>query len=307
MTGTYTYDSPNGSFTVSQKELSDFAQEFPETQNFRNRIAELFWLNVFAYQKIYGIDPYEILEQVLALEQGRSTLRKPTRFRGDKPLKGLMHAHWFCARFIPQNIVNELGPTGIADKANAVFRNGIDAEAVSTFVASIVYEPFSERRARGRLSGEWIIYAQEVEKYYLCCCTHSSADVIHKDLIRYARKDFPHLNWFRDSMNLIAQTIADDLDTLLRSGKVTRLDTIASDRDINELLCRINYDKIEQYCTAFLGYLLSSLLNLVEIHVLDSYTMETPKERLVDELKRRGIPVEGIEQQIKALTKIARR
>jgi hypothetical protein len=108
-------------------------------------------------------------------------------------------------------------------------------------------------------------------------------------------------------MNLIAQTIADDLDTLLRSGKVTRLDTIASDRDINELLCRINYDKIEQYCTAFLGYLLSSLLNLVEIHVLDSYTMETPKERLVDELKRRGIPVEGIEQQIKALTKIARR
>jgi hypothetical protein len=62
-------------------------------------------------------------------------------------------------------------------------------------------------------------------------------------------------------MNLIAQTIAEDLDTLLRSGKVTRLETIVSDRDINELLCRMNYDKIEQYCAAFWFWVCSSGAN----------------------------------------------
>jgi hypothetical protein len=183
----------------------------------------------------YGINPYDILEQVLALEQGRPTLRKPTRFRA-KPLKGLMHTHWFCARFIPQNIVNELGPNGIADVANALFASGVDADAIPTFVHSIVYEPFQKRAARRRLSGEWIIYASEARNYYLCCCTHNSTESIHKDLIRYARKDFPQLQWFKDNRDLVGRIVGEDLDALLRSGKVKTLVIPASDYEVNELL-----------------------------------------------------------------------
>jgi hypothetical protein len=305
MTGSYTYQSTTGTLTVSQKELSDFSQQFPEIVEFRHRIAELFWLNLYTLEKAYGINPYEILEQVLALEQGRPTLRKPTRFRA-KPLKGLMHAHWFCARFIPQNIVNELRSNGIADVANAVFGNGFNPDAIPTFVHSIIYEPVQKRTARGRLSGEWIIYASEVHNYYLCCCQHNSRDVVHKDLIRYARKDFPQLRWFKDNRDLVGQTIAEDLDTLLRGGKVKTLRTTVSDYGINELLCTIDYDNIDKYCTNFLLFLLSSLLNLEEIHILDPYTMQSPKEHLLNELKRRGLPVDSNLDTIKAALKITR-
>jgi hypothetical protein len=92
MSGTYTYQSPGATFTVSQNDLSKFSNRFPEVAEFPNRIAELFWLNVYALERVHGIDPYEVLEQVLALEQGRPTLRNPTRF-SRKPLKGLMHTH----------------------------------------------------------------------------------------------------------------------------------------------------------------------------------------------------------------------
>src|SRR4051794_7381094 len=173
MSGTYSYQSFRGTFTVSQNDLSEFSKRFSETAEFRKRIAELFWLNVYALERVYGVNPYKVLEQVLALEQGRPTLRKPTRFRA-KPLKGLMHTHWFCARFIAQNLVNELGPDGITNAANAIFCDGFDADTISTFVHTITCEPSQRRAARGRLSGEWIIYAAEEHNYYLCCCGHSS-------------------------------------------------------------------------------------------------------------------------------------
>ena len=57
------------------------------------------------------------------------------------------------ARFIPQNIVNELGQNGISDVANAIFANRFDTDAIPNFVHSIIYEPFQKRAQRKRLSG----------------------------------------------------------------------------------------------------------------------------------------------------------
>ncbi len=304
MNGIYTYQSSNSSFTVSQQGLAEFSKRFPETAAFRKRIAEFFWFNLYALEKDQGVDPNEVLREVIALERGTPTFRTPTPFTG-KTLKGLMHTHWFSARFIPHNIVSELGSDGIKDAAEAFFPNGVvEADAIRVFADAITYAPFEERRARDGLTGEWIIYAAEDQNYYLCCCGHKSADHIHKDIIRHARRDFPQLKWFNENRELIAQVIAEDLDALLRSGKVKILNVPSNNRDMNELLCSLDYDNLEKYCKEFLGFLLSSLLTLDEIHLLDRFAMQTPQERLLAELKRRGLRADVGLNEIKAAIKL---
>jgi hypothetical protein len=183
MNGIYTYQSSKSSFRVSQQELAEFSRRFPETTTFRNRVAEFFCFNLYALEKDQGVDPNEGLREVLALEQDKPTYRTPTLFKR-KPLKGLMHTHWFSARFIPHNIVYELGSDGIMNAAQAFFPNAVvEADAIPNFVDAVTYAPFEQRRARGSLTGEWIIYAAEGQNYYLCCCGHSSADHVHKDIM----------------------------------------------------------------------------------------------------------------------------
>jgi hypothetical protein len=233
MNGIYTYQSSNSSFIVSQQELADFAKRFPETAAFRNRIAEFLWFNLYALEKDQGVDPSNVLREIIALESGTKTFRKPTPF-DRKPLKGLMHTHWFSARFIPHNIKYGLGPDGIKNAAEAFFPNGlIEADAIRGFADAITYGAFEQRKAKGGLTGEWIIYAAEDQNYYLCCCGHKSAHHIHKDIIRHARRDFPLLKWFKDNLNVVAQVAAEDLDALLRRGKVKTLNTVCSCEDLD--------------------------------------------------------------------------
>jgi hypothetical protein len=74
-------------------------------------------------------------------------------------------------------------------------------------------------------------------------------------------------------------------------------------RTTDELLCSLDYDNLEKYCKEFLGFLLSSLLTLDEIHLLDRFAMQTPQERLLAELKRRGLRADVGLNEIKAAIK----
>jgi hypothetical protein len=305
MNGIYTYKSSKSEFTVSQRELAEFSNRFSETAGFRDRIAEVFWFNLYAFEKDQGIDPNEVLREVVALEQGKPPFRTPTPFKWE-PLEGLMHTHWFSARFIPHNIVSELGPDGIMSTAQAFFPNGIvEPDAIRGFADAITYAPLEQREARGGLTGEWIIYSEEEGlNYYLCCCGHSSAEHIHKEIIRHTRRDFPKLKWFNENRELIAQVLAEDLDTLLRSGKVRTLNVPSTNCDMNELLCSLDYDNLEKYCKEFLGFLLCSLLTLDELHLLDRFAMQTPQKRLMAELKRRGLRADVGVNELKAAIKL---
>jgi hypothetical protein len=303
MNGIYTYTSPNSEFTVSQQELAEFANRFPETAGFRNRIAEFFWFNLYALEKDQGVDPNDVLRSVVALEQGNPILRDEPFRR--KPLKGLRHAHWFSARFIPQNIANELGSDGMMNAAIAFFPNGVvEADAIPGFVNAVTREPFEQRAARGAVTGEWIIYAAEEQNYYLCCCGHNSADHIHKDIIRHAHRDFPRLKWFHENREIVAQVYAEDLDALFRRDDAKVIQIPTSDYSINELLCALDYNNLGQYCTKFLGAMLASLLQMDELHLLDSFAMQSPKELLIAEFKKRGLPIEGHLEELKAKVKM---
>ena len=303
MSGIYTYQSSNSAFTVSQQELAEFTKRFPETSAFRDRIAELFWLNLYALEKDQGFNPNDVLRSVVALEQGNTTLRVAPFNR--KPLKGLMHAHWFSARFIPQNIVNELGSDGIMNAAIAFFPNGVvEADAIPGFVHAVTRAPFEQREERGAVTGEWIIYAAEDQNYYLCCCGHKSADHIHKDIIRHAHRDFPRLKWFHENREIVAQVYAEDLDALFRRDDAKVIQMPTSDYSMNELLRALDYNDLGQYCTKFLGAMLASLLQMDELHLLDSFAMQSPKEHLIAELKQRGLPIEAHLDELKAKVKM---
>jgi hypothetical protein len=138
----------------------------------------------------------------------------------------------------------------------------------------------------------------------LCCCGHSSSDFIHKDIIRYARKDFPHLQWFKENRELVGQVIAEDLDAVFRNDNAKIINVPTSDYATNELLCTLDYDNLEKYCTKFLLAMLASLLNLEEIHALDAFAMQSPKEHLLKELTRRGLPADYNLDKIRAGLKI---
>jgi hypothetical protein len=77
-------------------------------------------------------------------------------------------------------------------------------------------------------------------------------------------------------------------------------------RTTDELLCSLDYDNLEKYCKEFLGFLLSSLLTLAELHLLDRFAMQTPQERLLAELKRRGLRADVGLNEIKAAIKLRR-
>jgi hypothetical protein len=83
--------------------------------------------------------------------------------------------------------------------------------------------------AEGGSSGEWTIYAADGRNYYLYCCGHSSADDIPKEIIRHARRDFPHLRWFIECRGLVARVIAEDLGALFRNDAVKIVNVPATD------------------------------------------------------------------------------
>jgi hypothetical protein len=77
-----------------------------------------------------------------------------------------------------------------------------------------------------------------------------------------------------------------------------------SDYSMNELLSALDYNNLGQYCTKFLGAMLASLPRMDELHLLDSFAMQSPKELLIAEFKKRGLPIEGHLEELKAQLKM---
>jgi hypothetical protein len=87
---------------------------------------------------------------------------------------------------------------------------------------------------------------------------HRSAGHIQKDVIRHAHRDSPPLKWFIESRELVAQAIAEDLDALFREDEAKMFQVPTSDNSMNELLCALDHENLERYCTKFLLAMLAS-------------------------------------------------
>ncbi|MFG1279836.1 hypothetical protein [Xanthobacter autotrophicus] len=196
---------PSLSFTM--EELERFRVVYGGTRPYRDRMSTLIWVDMFAMEATYGINPNEILRSIDELEglASGSRIKPPTQFKFH-PLNGLWHKHFFAARFIAHNISLGLSRNGLEKIVREVLGSSVNGVITEEIVAELAHrvtnEPIEKRAAEGKLTGEWIIYVEhEGRNFYLTCKPHSTGDqVIFDDIARHCRRDFPDiLKWISEA------------------------------------------------------------------------------------------------------------
>lgn len=168
--------------TVTQPELSEFAQAVGLDHVVQGRYSWLFALQFLLHIELRGINPYQVIAEIRALEDGTPlTGTKPATLFVHPPLKGFWHKHFFCARYIPKNIINALSGGWLSALVNDVLdpmrSSIITHEMIKELSHRVVNETLEKRKAHNKLTGEWIVFAQHGGRnYYLCLATHSAGD-----------------------------------------------------------------------------------------------------------------------------------
>jgi hypothetical protein len=140
------------------------------------RMSNLIKQDINELDHKFGDGPF-IHAAIKDLEQGKSSGIKSATLFKKLPLKGFWHAHYYTARFVPQNLINELKTEGgigkhVTDTLGGAPR--ITPEMIDDLVWKRIVGAGVRRRDRNKLTGEWIVFLRhEDENYYLCCATHT--------------------------------------------------------------------------------------------------------------------------------------
>jgi len=186
--------------------LAKFRSLYLGASELASRTSELFWLDVYTWQTVFGISAGDVLDSIRDLEDGelKSIVKPATQFM-KPPLKGLWHKHVFSARFIPKNISSALGKHGVRKIVTDVV--GTDGslftlEKAADLADRLINQSFEKRATANALTGEWIIYLQyKAKNYYLCCGVHNDEDqYIYDRIVEHCVRDFPWLSaWLKSS------------------------------------------------------------------------------------------------------------
>ena len=186
--------------TFTQAELSEFAHTVGLDRVVKDRYSWLFVMRLFLYMQVHGINPFQIIAEIKVLEEDAlSTGTKTATQFSHFPLKGLWHKHYFCARFIAKNIVNELSGGRLSALVEEVLDPArspiITDEMIKELSHRVVHETLEGRQAQGKLTGEWIIFAKHGGKnYYLSLSTHNAGDqAIFDEIKSICYPQFPFL------------------------------------------------------------------------------------------------------------------
>ena len=139
--------------------------------------------------------------------RGRSaSVKGPEPFK-HYPLKGFWKAHFFNARFIIRNLINEWGleyenSPKFFDLCNRVTKDEKECPSPlgwqGRLAHELVFGGFEARAKRHRITGEWLIFTEyAAEKYYLCIASHSDNaeddKKIHDLIVSTCGNEFPYL------------------------------------------------------------------------------------------------------------------
>ena len=185
---------------ITSKELEKVADAFFLNLHAEGRYSQLLVLDMLMYERVHGIDPFEIADEIRGLERSEcSTRTKPATRFSRKPLEGLWHKHFFSARFMAHNIVNHLGGGKLERLVNEIFDPDkspvVTEEMINELAYRVSVESFEQRAGKGKLTGEWIVFAKyEGQNYYLCLATHHASDQsIHDKIKAVCWREFPVL------------------------------------------------------------------------------------------------------------------
>jgi hypothetical protein len=203
--GSYTVTLKERTITVTRQDLAMFRELYLGTSELTSRMSELIWLDMYTMDAAFGVSPHDIVRVIQELEGNApgSGIKPATRFRR-MPLKGLWHKHFFSAHFVPNNILLGFGTNGLRKLVNEAKSPVITQEMITELAWRIAEEPFKEREAAKKLTGEWIIYLpHDGKKYYLCCSTHEAEDQsIYDRIMEHCVRDFPALPaWLKAEQN----------------------------------------------------------------------------------------------------------
>jgi hypothetical protein len=166
----------------------------------RARFSSLFRVQLDELTLRRVVNPFQILEEIKALEGcGVSRTKRETPFRKG-PLAGLMHKHYFSARQIVFNVNNYWARAGMLERAiskmAATVRAADGPWTVSGMMANRLVDDAIKHKTLGRsLTGDWIVYKRHNGRnFYLTLAAHNerSADIYGR-LAPYAAREFPEL------------------------------------------------------------------------------------------------------------------
>lgn len=174
------------------------------TEELASRISNLLWVDIYVLDQYRGISSFEILKSIKDEEAGVTVgrVKRPTIFK-HPPLKGLWHLHFFAAVFLLNNVLievqNGVKLQKILEEEINLFEKHDDLEKLAEKLTQrTISQQYENRRNRGKLTGEWIVFAKFNDlNYYLCIGSHKAGDQkIFDRIFEHCTRDFPDLpNW----------------------------------------------------------------------------------------------------------------
>ncbi len=199
--GTYGINMDDGRvFRAAEEKLAQFAAFLGLDDIASGRYSMLFMLKLAFYQW-QGVEPEFIVEELKALEElpHLDMRTKPATLFTRPPLKGLWHKHFFSARFVGHNIATHMQGKRLEDTVRSVFDPArsptVTREMVEELAHAVSHGALEERGGLGRLTGEWIVFAQhQGQNYYLTLATHTTEDQqTFDEIVSMAYAEFPFL------------------------------------------------------------------------------------------------------------------
>ena len=173
----------NQVYVIAEDIIRRYADFWGLNRLIPNRYSCLFVAKLMVNERFGCITPDEVLYEVMALEGKRTSTTKTETMFERQPLKGFYHKHFFYSHpsAWATNTLNELGKHGLRSLVEDVF-NPTKADKVTEAMIEemshrLTTEPLESRHAKGKLTGEWIIFTKhDFANYYLDICSHKAGD-----------------------------------------------------------------------------------------------------------------------------------
>jgi len=191
----------------SARQISEFANIYGLDRIAPGRYSSLFIVNLYLLDKVNGISPEQVIAEIKHLEglAPSQQTKEASEFKGPI-LKGLWHKHFLPAlpSVFAHNIINHLGRRGLKDLVTEVFdptkSSVVTRGMIEELSSRLVEGSMIDRASKGKLTGEWIIFAKEnQENYYLCIAPHTSDDANIASNLKVCVHEFPFVSRYTPS------------------------------------------------------------------------------------------------------------